>query len=126
MSPRRTPLREDSACKLLENSCDQDLLISDLDDEDLDDDEELEDEEIELLVEEGQAPILINRKQILKNNSNVSSLAMINPHHHTAGQKIQKSPGKKTNEIKYIKNILREVAFLAVLNFFPAQKLIFG
>ena len=34
MSPRRTPLREDSACKLLENSCDQDLLISDMDDDD--------------------------------------------------------------------------------------------
>lgn len=46
---RRTPLREDSVCKLLENSCD---LISD------DDDEEV----IELLVEEGQVPILIQRK----------------------------------------------------------------
>jgi len=41
---RRTPLREDSICRLIENSCD------DISDED--------DEEIELLVEEGQLPIL--------------------------------------------------------------------
>ena len=34
---------------------------------------------------------------------------------HTAGQKIKKNPGKKT----------REIAFLAVLNLFPVQKLIF-
>ena len=34
----------------------------------------------------------------------------------TAGQKNLKSPGKKT----------REIAFLAVLNFFLVQKLIFG
>ena len=79
MSPRKTPLREDSACKLIENSCDQDLLISDLDDDD--DELELEDEEIELLVEEGQTPILVNRKQILKNNSNVTNAMMVNPHH---------------------------------------------
>ena len=38
----RTPLREDSICRLLENSCDD---ISD-------------DDEIELLVEEGQVPVL--------------------------------------------------------------------
>ena len=113
MSPRRTPLREDSACKLLENSCDQDLLISDLDDED-EDDLELEDEEIELLVEEGQAPILINRKQILKNNSNMSSLAMVNPH-HTAGQKIQKSPGKKNSRNNQINQFHEKFFYLIII-----------
>ena len=39
-----------------------------------------------------------------------------------AGQKILKNPGKKTREIKKI----REIAFLAVSNFFPVPKLIFG
>ena len=59
---RRTPLREDSVCKLLENSCD-------LSDDDIDDD----DEEIELLVEEGQAPIFIRRNNDLKNKKSVKS-----------------------------------------------------
>ena len=43
---------------------------------------ELEDEEIELLVEEGRTPILVNRKQILKHNSNLSATPMVNPTHH--------------------------------------------
>ena len=66
MSPRRTPLREDSVCKLLENSCDQDLL-SDLDDDD---------EEIELLVEVGQdgvgghvPAVLVQHRQVISNNN---------------------------------------------------------
>ena len=42
------------------------------------------------------------------------------------GQKILKRPGKKNCEIKLIKNYFREIAFLAVLNLFPVQKLIFG
>ena len=42
----------------------------------------------------------------------------------TAGQKIKKSPGEKTREIKQIKiKFFREIAFLAV---FPVKKLIFG
>ena len=41
-------------------------------------------------------------------------------------RKLKKSPGKKTCEIQYIKKIFREIPFLAVLNFFPVQKLIFG
>ena len=45
----------------------------------------------------------------------------------TAGQKIKISQGKKTREIKYKSKIFfREIAFLAVLNFFPVQKLIFS
>ena len=48
LSPqRRTPLREDSICRLLEHSCDD---ISD-------------DDEIELLVEEGQVPVLRSTKK---------------------------------------------------------------
>ena len=64
LSPRRTPLREDSVCKLLENTCDQDLL-SDLDDED---------EEIELLVEvgqEGHVPVLVHRQVPKTNNPTI-------------------------------------------------------
>ena len=41
-------------------------------------------------------------------------------------RKFKKSPGKKTREIKEINIFSREIAFLAVLNFFPVQKLIFG
>ncbi len=51
-SPRKTPIREDSHCQLLENSCD------DLSDED-------EEEEIELLVEEDN--VVIQRKTVSKN-----------------------------------------------------------
>ena len=43
--------------------------------------------------------------------------------HITAGQKIFKSQGKKTVKSNIF---LREIAFLAVLNFFPVQKMIFG
>ena len=43
-----------------------------------------------------------------------------------SGSKNLKSPGKKSCEIKYIKKFFREIAFLAVLHFFPVQKLIFG
>ena len=39
----------------------------------------------------------------------------------TAGQKILKNPGKKSREIFF-----RKIAFLAVSNFFPVQKLIFA
>jgi len=43
------------------------------------------------------------------------------------GQKILKSPDrKKLVKSNKSKNIFREIAFLAVLNFFPAQSLIFG
>ena len=45
-------MREDSVCKLLENSCD----LSD------------DDEEIELLVEEGQIPIMIRNKKSVKSS----------------------------------------------------------
>ena len=37
-----------------------------------------------------------------------------------------KKSRQKTREIKQIKTFFREIAFLAVLNFFPVHKLIFG
>ena len=43
-----------------------------------------------------------------------------------AGQKIKESPDKKLVKSNKSKKILREIVFLAVLNFFPVQKLIFG
>ena len=53
---RRTPLREDSVCQLLENSCD------------------LSDEEIELLVEEGQPPVFLHAKNTYKPASKINDL----------------------------------------------------
>ena len=44
-------------------------------------------------------------------------------HFSTAGEKIYKSPGKKLVTSKLF---FREIASLAVLNFFPVQKMIFG
>ena len=43
---------------------------------------------------------------------------------HSGPENSKKS--KKTREIKYINLFNREIAFLAILNFFPVQKLIFG
>ena len=42
---------------------------------------------------------------------------------YTAGQKIKKSPGKKTREIKINQFFFREIAFQAVLKW---QKMEFG
>ena len=45
----------------------------------------------------------------------------------TAGQKIKKSLGKKTREIKYYQIIFfREIAFFVVLNFFSRSEIDFG
>ena len=41
------------------------------------------------------------------------------------GQKILKSPGKKTRETKQINKKFHEIAFLAVLKFFPTSKIDF-
>ena len=46
--------------------------------------------------------------------------------YNTVGQKIKKSPGKKKNSWNQLNPFFCEIVFLAVLNFFPVQKLIFG
>ena len=53
--------------------------------------------------------------------------AMVRLPFHSRGQKIEKKvQAKKLVKSNKTKKILREIAFLAVLNYFPVKKLIFG